>query len=757
MAFDLFDLAAKLSVDTREFNEKLTGAQRKVLGLAGEMKALDKSTGTTGSGLFKMASQATGVESSLSSLGSFLPSLAGGLTLATAAAGALVFGLYELVISSAEATGKLKDLSQQTGFSVETLSAMGNAAETTGGSIETVTGALGIFEKNMENAHDKTNELSRVFTVLNIDIDNNEKALRQAFTALSKLPEGAQQTALAMKLFGRSGREVLAIIKETGGDLDVFMGKLRDMGILITTESAAKGDELSDSITRLGQIFQATGRLVANEFAPDVQRGISELTRVLLENKDTAREWGQALAQIMRGIAVVAESEVGRAILFIARLSAELTGIPALLRGLQDLGAMSGTSGASSHYLGFGVLTDEGLMAEMDRQEAEDWKRMHPAAGSRLDFSAPSKAGRNRSSGRDVGAELLKQLQRQYDGLISKTELEKIDLQLLGKEYENINPKLATQIRLLAQLMDVNKAKNDLDKQLKEQAEKTAQLTREVNDTIATQRIEISDLMTGYPDWLRQIENFIDAKRREGYEWEADEIAILRNNAALKEQLRIMAEGATRPRRVFELSQGTETRPRFATTERLEERIAAYHEKLRALAYDLTNTLDNAIRTGFERGAKAGFATLAQGLLNIVENIFLKRLEEGLANLLTNLGSGGGGGGGFSSVLKTILGIVGPAVGGAAAGGSGATWKTIGAQIGFPHASGLNYVPFDNYPALLHQGERVVTAAENRDAGGRTIIINYNAARGEQPASRATVYQMSKQIHAGLAKAALTG
>jgi tape measure domain-containing protein len=34
------------------------------------------------------------------------------------------------------------------------------------------------------------------------------------------------------------------------------------------------------------------------------------------------------------------------------------------------------------------------------------------------------------------------------------------------------------------------------------------------------------------------------------------------------------------------------------------------------------------------------------------------------------------------------------------------------------HAYGLNYVPYNNYPAMLHEGERVLTASENRSYGG---------------------------------------
>ena len=43
-------------------------------------------------------------------------------------------------------------------------------------------------------------------------------------------------------------------------------------------------------------------------------------------------------------------------------------------------------------------------------------------------------------------------------------------------------------------------------------------------------------------------------------------------------------------------------------------------------------------------------------------------------------------------------------------------------------AVGIDYVPYDNFPALLHQGERVQTAEEaRRDRGNRPIVISGNS------------------------------
>lgn len=67
----------------------------------------------------------------------------------------------------------------------------------------------------------------------------------------------------------------------------------------------------------------------------------------------------------------------------------------------------------------------------------------------------------------------------------------------------------------------------------------------------------------------------------------------------------------------------------------------------------------------------------------------------------------------FSEKVGGIADLLGLDLGG---GGSG-------------HAGGLNYVPYDNYPAILHRGERVLTAAEAASGafgsgGNRNVTMN---------------------------------
>ena len=73
-----------------------------------------------------------------------------------------------------------------------------------------------------------------------------------------------------------------------------------------------------------------------------------------------------------------------------------------------------------------------------------------------------------------------------------------------------------------------------------------------------------------------------------------------------------------------------------------------------------------------------------------------------------------------SSVVSAASSIFsgGKAAPGPQAFEDGSTWT--------PHALGLNNVPYDGYKAILHKGERVMTAAENRTGGGDSTVVVQN-------------------------------
>lgn len=72
---------------------------------------------------------------------------------------------------------------------------------------------------------------------------------------------------------------------------------------------------------------------------------------------------------------------------------------------------------------------------------------------------------------------------------------------------------------------------------------------------------------------------------------------------------------------------------------------------------------------------------------------------------------------GFNSKIATLSAVVNrvQSLSRAASGASyTGTWTGAGTAGYTPHAAGLSYVPYDNYPAMLHRGEMVLTALEAR-------------------------------------------
>lgn len=269
--------AASLSVDVSANLAKLFE------GLTQATSAVNRSAET-------MKTQFEGVNKSLASLVDSFTSLHG---VVTGLAGALGIGAFAGLITSAiEGEAELYRLSQRTGATVESLSAMRVAARLTGVDIEQVAIGISRFAKNITDAEAGTGKAGKALQGLGFDAKtfstqfaSTDQALLAVAKRMNEFGDEQTKTAYAMTLFGRAGQQLIP-----------FLRQIAEQGLastIVTRAQAQAAEELERSWTKLGGQVRVFAINLANTLIPILQ--------ALVENLDTVKNY--AIAAI--GIFVV--------------------------------------------------------------------------------------------------------------------------------------------------------------------------------------------------------------------------------------------------------------------------------------------------------------------------------------------------------------------------------------------------------------------------------------------------------------------
>jgi hypothetical protein len=707
---------------------------------------------------------------------------AGAAVIGASAIGGLVVGLWQLTKASAKVGGDLFDLSQKTGFMVETLSGLSVAAKTTGSDINGLSPSLVIFQKNMQAAGDATSKQGRLFRALSIDTRDNEKALRQAFAALGKMGEGSQQTALAMQLFGRSGKDVLAIVKETNGNLDEAIKRYDKMGLVIGTGAASASDKFNDVLEETTLQLEAVTRTIGMELLPVVTEALRDISNWLTANKDAWSSWGAVVADVLVNIKAVAQSELGQLIVWLGKVAAAmpLAMNAAIASGQKPTEDFFGPGGAARGGRASLPGTPEFLAAQ---------RRLKGIADDRINVGG----GGGRRGGGGGGEDPAKtaqriaelQLQAVLNGLRAEQDANKRALDLRRRDFNDYATQyLVIETRrhdaVVAGLDREQKAAEKLKKgrevALQEVSNKRAEETAtheqnrnkilderanildQIDKFLRDQDRDIARLTNSTDQWDQSYQQLVDTLKEEGVTLEENtRIRIESNNALAREKELVLS--VTRARQVLQsvrervvtkagkerpawedLGGGstvggepaTTERPRIATVDEqvTRERLAKIREQMHGLADDLTGVFSQSISDGFNNGIKSGLQTLAQGLLQIVQDVFLRRMAQGLGDMLSGIagGQGGGGGGFFGSLLRGIIGGVsgglGGSIGGLGSSASGGVGTVFAGAIG--RDSGGPIWPNQLYK--VHKDEYIMPTAPGfvipKGAGGQQKVVN---------------------------------
>lgn len=458
-----------------------------------------------------------------------------------------------LAKSAAGFRGELFDLSQQTGVSVETLSTLSAIAETTGSNIQSITASLGIFQKNLEAAQDPTTKQAAAFKALGVETNNTEDALRQALASLAKMPEGFKQTALALELFGRGGKSILAILKEMHGDLDGTTERLRKMGLVISTEDAEAADKFNDQLRFLELRFRA---LLGKEVIPGATEAIEKVGQLLDDNKDDVKVLSDALSGLSSVVKLFAVGSLSILINDLKILNAILQPVR---KSFEDLAAVMQLVTNSVPNISPNAIPVQPLGGGNTTESLKELQKLLQAANNTLNTPAGKPFNlqeifgtKNAKAAIDPTLQLIRQLQGELRNLEGATKAETIAQELLDTKYKNSSPALKEQALLLARIVDQKIATKALDERVAAEQEKSDRELQQAKDAeretlnnfIAAQTRELQGNQTALQqtdELIRHFQNLsgaMDENQKFWLRFRAEMIDSTERLKELKNQLR---------------------------------------------------------------------------------------------------------------------------------------------------------------------------------------------------------------------------
>jgi uncharacterized protein YukE len=252
----LGDLVLSLSADTAKFQSDLGKADRIAKKFAKE------------------------VGSSLDALGKQIALLAGAGSL-----GALV----KSQIDAADAAGKM---AQKFGLSVESFSGLKYAAEISDVSVEQLGTGLRQLAKNMADTQAGTGEAREAFKALGISVvdsagrlKNTDEQLLEIAESFAGMEDGAGKTALAMRIFGKSGAELIPFLNEGSAGIEKLRKEAERLGVVFSQDAAKAADEFNDNL----KILRTTVEGLAVKIAGPLVESLNHAAKAM-KDAETAGE-----------------------------------------------------------------------------------------------------------------------------------------------------------------------------------------------------------------------------------------------------------------------------------------------------------------------------------------------------------------------------------------------------------------------------------------------------------------------------------
>ncbi len=510
-----------------------------------------------------------------------------------------VAGFATMIKSAIDSADQLNKLSQKIGISVEALSTLRFAAQLSDVSLETLQKGIKGLSQNITEANTGIGDGAQVFEALGISVRNadgsmksTEAVLLQVADVFANLEDGAVKTALAVKLFGKSGMDMIPFLNQGAAGINQLTTEAERLGLKLTTETARSAEAFNDNLTALKASSSSLGIALARDFLP-------ELTNITNAMREAANEAGtlKALWVGLGGVGnlVFNGTEIKRARDEVARIQ-EL---------VDSTRKKVDTGKAPVPFMPFDVKFNDGAMATL-RKNLAQWEQELAGAKKRLDdLTSPKRPEEKTPTGKPT-----EDMQRiacvvsggqWVNGKCEKKSAGGAEKDTTGAQLALVKTQAESEFKVLKEGLDLQKTA--LDRSLDDRlvsirdyyGRKTQIEQQAIDQELAAKQQELtaqSAIAVGGKDEAQRLRAKAEVKKLEGeitvLNMKRGEVEVANAHAAAKAEKELADELARVRDRLAEVRGGTGS---DVTRARLEREYQPLIEKLQRIG-DTTGAAD---------------------------------------------------------------------------------------------------------------------------------------------------------------------
>lgn len=318
---NVFELFAKLGLDTSEYNEGLEGAE--------------KSASSFGANLKKGIGVAAGVTTAA-------------ITATTAATVAGTKAFVDGVSNVAQYGDRIDKLSQKMNLSAESFQEWDFIMQHAGTSIESMQASI----KTLSNAAETGNE---AFEQLGLSQEaiaemSGEELFEATITALQGVEDETQRTYLAGQLLGRGATELGALLNMSAEETEEMRNQVHELGGVLSDDAVKNAAAFQDSLQNMQTSFTGLKNSMLTEFLPSFSTVMDGLSLVFSGDTDSG------LGMIEQGVNDLADNIAEVAPRFIQIGGTILTSLSGAI--IDNLPVLLSTGAEVISQIGLGIINN---------------------------------------------------------------------------------------------------------------------------------------------------------------------------------------------------------------------------------------------------------------------------------------------------------------------------------------------------------------------------------------------------------------